>query len=184
MAAGAEGKGTELSQDKQGPGQRGASWGRCTGDPGVRNFHELGFGAARQGIEVGVAELLELSFSYQVYFCPVPWRGKPNLVTALAGYQGPPGCLSPEPTHHPSRELLALLSLMFVLPTLCPAALTALWASLLAVLHQPSPEFGSSLTPLLISVCPLPSPFSSLKRPLHSTPHSPHHSPSSLCCCG
>ena len=155
------------------------------GDLGVRNFHELGFGAAQQGVEVGVAELLELSFSYQVYLCPVPRRGKPNPVTALAGYQGPLGCLSPEPTHHPSRELLALLGLMFILPTLSPAALTALWVSLLAIpLHQPSPEFGSSLTPLLISVCPLPSPFSSLKHPLHSTPRSPHHSPSSLCCCG
>ena len=177
------------------------------GELGVRNFHELGFGAAQQGVEVGVAELLELSFSYQVYLCPVPRRGKPNPVTALAGYQGPLGCLSPEPTHrpsrellallgplgclspepthHPSRELLALLGLMFILPTLSPAALTALWVSLLAIpLHQPSPEFGSSLTPLLISVCPLPSPFSSLKHPLHSTPRSPHHSPSSLCCCG
>ena len=75
-------------------------------DPGVRNFHELGFSAAQQGIEVGVAELLELNFSYQLYLCPVPWRGKPNLVTAQAGYQGPLGCLSPEPAHRPSRELL------------------------------------------------------------------------------
>lgn len=63
--------------------------GDLSGGPGVRNFHELGFSAAQQGIEVGVAELLEVSFSYRLYLCPVPWRGKPHLVTTQAGYQGP-----------------------------------------------------------------------------------------------
>ena len=75
----------------------GLARGDVWGGPGVRNFQELGFGAAQQGIEVGIAELLELSFSYQVYLCPVTQRGKPNLVTPQAGIRDPWGVLAQSP---------------------------------------------------------------------------------------
>lgn len=114
MAAGAAGKGTELSQDKQEPGQRGASEGEMYGGSRVRNFHELDSVPLSKASRLEETGITGVKFSYQVYLCPVPQRGKPNLVTPQAGIRDPWGVSAPEPTCPPLRELLTLLLRLMV----------------------------------------------------------------------
>lgn len=76
------------------------------GDPGVRNFHELGFSAAQQGMEVGVAELLELSFSYQLCTFALSHGGASQIWSPHRQGIRDPWDVSPEPEHRSSRELL------------------------------------------------------------------------------
>lgn len=166
----AAGGGTELSQkDKGKQGQCRAGWGRNEEAFQGKSFQLGRFSAVQQGIRVQCSRISGVrraadpaGFSAQCkHICSVPWRSEMNLVISdpcdVSVAQSPP--------HHPMCAFFFPF-LMFSLPTFPSAAecIRDVFAGCASspALHQTF-TWLLVLMPLLLSVWPLISKFSSLK---------------------